>query len=117
MSTFTDAKAEFLANIAQPEHRFADTLAFIERWFEVRPSAFQNGNVQNQADQNQGSCKVFALAQLLDLSAQQALLCFGEHYRDVLATPDADNHQNLRRVLKEGLCDISFDQFPLAFKE
>jgi len=44
------------------------------------------------------------------------LQCFGQHYRDVLATPEVDNHHNLRRVLKEGLDNISFDQFPLEQK-
>jgi len=34
----------------------------------------------------------------------------------VLATPDVDNHHNLRRVLRDGLGDISFDQFPLTAK-
>lgn len=116
MSDFQQAKATFLQQLNSDDHVFATTLEFIENWFNFTPSAFQNGSVANTVDQNQGSCKVFALAQLLELTQQQALQCFGEHYRDVVATPDVDNHHNLRRLLKEGLADISFDNFPLTQK-
>lgn len=114
MSDFDQAKAHFLNAIESDSHLFADTLAFIETWFEFTPSAFLNGSVSNSAGENQGSCKVFALAQLLGLTQAQTLRCFGEHYRDVLATPGAANHHNLRRVLREGLSNIEFDHFPLT---
>lgn len=116
MSQFEQAKSDFLTQLAQEDFQFETTLAFIAEHFEFTPSAFDNGGVLNSIEQNQGSCKVFALAELLQLSQQQALCCFGQHYRDVLATPKVDNHHNLRRVLKEGLTDIRFDQFPLKAK-
>ena len=116
MSDFQQAKATFLEQLQSDEHMFATTLEFIETWLDFTPSAFQNGSVPNAVDQNQGSCKVFALAQLLELTQDQALRCFGEHYRDVVATPDVDNHHNLRRLLKEGLVDIAFEKFPLTQK-
>ncbi|WP_419812866.1 HopJ type III effector protein [Bacterioplanoides sp.] len=116
MSDFPQAKATFLQQLQSDDHQFASTLAFIETWFDFTPSAFQNGSVANAVDQNQGSCKVFALAQLLELTQGQALRCFGEHHRDVVATPDVDNHHNLRHLLKEGLADITFEQFPLQQK-
>ncbi len=116
MSQFEQAKSNFLSQLEQENFQFETTLAFIEEHFDFTPSAFNNGGVLNSIEQNQGSCKVFALAELLNLSQQQALCCFGQHYRDVLATPDVDNHHNLRRVLKEGLDNISFDQFPLKAK-
>lgn len=116
MSDFSTAKSEFLASVATDQHMFADTLAFVETWYDFTPTAFNNGHVPNQADQNQGSAKVFALSQLLKMTKEQTLGCFGEHYRDVLATPDVDNHHNLRRVLREGNGNIKFDQFPLQAK-
>jgi hypothetical protein len=116
MSSFQQAKIDFLHLLTRNEFQFETTLAFIEMHYNFSPSGFNNGGVENSAEQNQGSCKVFALAQLLELSKQQALCCFGQHYRDVLATPDVDNHHNLRRVLKEGLTDIHFDNFPLKLK-
>lgn len=116
MPQFEQAKAIFLQQLSEDTFAFETTLAFIDSHFIFTPSAFNNGGVINSQEQNQGSCKVFALAQLLELSQQQALQCFGQHYRDVLATPDVDNHHNLRRVLKEGLADIHFDHFPLVQK-
>ena len=116
MTDFNTAKNEFLDSLKSGEHLFASTLAFVESWYEYTPTAFANGDVHNQADQNQGSAKVFALAQLLELTKEQTLSSFGEHYRDVLATPDKENHFNLRRVLKEGVDDIVFSAFPLKKK-
>ena len=116
MTDFTAAKLSFLTALNQDDHTFATTLAFIEQWYEFTPTAFRNGSVANSAEQNQGSCKVFALSQLLGLNAEQTLRCFGEHYRDVLATPDIENHHNLRRVLREGTAGIEFDRFPLKEK-
>ncbi len=116
MSPFEQAKSEFLQQLSQDDFQFETTLAFIEQHYNFTPSAFNNGGIENSAEQNQGSCKVFAVAELLQLSQQQALACFGQHYRDVAATPAVDNHHNLRRVLKEGLADIRFDNFPLELK-
>ena len=116
MSQFDQAKADFIAALPQSDFEFASTLSFIDTWFDFTPSAFDNGGVKNGQDQNQGSCKVFALSELLSLSKEQTLQCFGEHYRDVLATPDVDNHHNLRRVLRDGTADIHFDSFPLKQK-
>jgi hypothetical protein len=116
MSNFDTALADFLQSIESDTHVFATTLAFINEWYEFIPTAFRNGAVANTAEQNQGSCRVLSFALLEQLSAEQALKCFGEHYRDVLATPDVDNHHNLRRLQKEGLVDIHFDSAPLRRK-
>lgn len=116
MTTFEQAKQLFTQQLANPEHVFSETLGFIDQWFEFEASAFANGPVSNSIEQNQGSCKVLALAEVLDLSDEQTLLCFGEHYRDVLATPTTDNHHNLRRLLRDGCTEIQFDRFPLTVK-
>lgn len=116
MTDFSSAKDTFFASVNSGEHAFAETLAFIETWYEFTPTAFDNGGVKNAADQNQGSAKVFALGQLEKLDKDTTLRLFGEHYRDVLATPDVDNHHNLRRVLREGTDNIVFDSFPLKEK-
>lgn len=116
MTDFDLALRDFLASIETETHLFATTLAFINQWFDFTPTAFRNGTVVNTAEQNQGSCRVLAIALQLGLSAEQALKCFGEHYRDVMATPSVDNHHNLRRLQCEGLVDIHFDQPPLTRK-
>lgn len=116
MNDFDKALPAFLTAIDSDSHQFAATLAFINQWFDFTPTAFRNGKVANSAEQNQGSCRVLAFALLQNLRAEQALKCFGEHYRDVLATPGKDNHHNLRRLQAEGLVDINFDRQPLRRK-
>lgn len=113
---FTVALQRFLDDIQQPNHQFADSLAFIEHWFNYHPSAFSIGQQHNLATENQGSCKIFALAQLLSLTQQQALLCFGEHSRNLPLLPQG-SHLNLRQLAKEGLSQIQFEHFPLQRKE
>ena len=86
---------QFIARLGNPEHQFAETLAFIDATYEHQPTAFDNGPVHNSAEQNQGSCKVLAMSLDLGLSDEQALQCFGEHYRSVLATPEGSDHGNI----------------------
>ncbi len=105
--------AEFLRAIRQPEHRFTDTLAFIDSHYQYTPSAFTNGGLHNPAGSNQGSCKILGLALLEKLSTEDTLLAFAEHYTYVLATPDETEHANIRQLLKHGLEAVNFSQPPL----
>lgn len=113
--SLTENTALFLQSIESDAHSFADTLAFIDRWFHYSPSAFDFHELHSTADQNQGSCKILALAQLLKLSPQQALLCFGEHYRQ-LNMSEETTHLNLRKLAQQGLTEIHFERFPLTQK-
>lgn len=92
---------------------FADTLAFIERHYRYQPQAFTNGPLHNAAGENQGSCKILGLALLEGLSVMQALLLFGEHYRQVLASPGEAGHANIRQLIRGGLAAVSFQERPL----
>lgn len=105
---------DFIARLGTPEHVFADTLAFIEGHYHYQPSAFRNGAVENTTEQNQGSCKVLAMALDLGLSDEQALLCFAEHYQSVLADPEGNAHANIRALMAHGLAGVSFEHPPLA---
>lgn len=109
----------FLHKLKQePEQiSFDDTMAVIEEHFHFEPTAFQNGEQFNEAGQNSGSCKVFALAQHCQLNEQQALHCFGDYYRkDVLSNPEGDDHQNIRNFMKSGWSGIRFDGKVLTVK-
>lgn len=89
---------------------FSDTLAVIEANYHFTPTAFRNGQHQNAAGQNSGSCKLFSFAQLHQLSPIQTLHCFGDYYRnDVLKNPDANDHQNIRQFIHTGWAGIHFD--------
>lgn len=105
--------SDFLEAIKQPEHRFADTLAFIDANYHYTPCAFDNAELHNPAGSNQGSCKILGLALLENLSCEDALLAFGEHYAEVLATPHKTEHANIRQLLKHGLAQVRFAQLPL----
>lgn len=115
MNTAQNQQA-WLQALEQPQYHFADTLAFIEQNYRFVPTAFRNGDVTNSADQNQGSCRILALATMLELTDQQTLLCFGEFYRDVLATPEGTDHQNIRQLMKSGLANVDFEQIPLTLR-
>ncbi|MFI6149653.1 HopJ type III effector protein [Streptomyces sp. NPDC051109] len=104
------------ASLASGEHEFADTLAFVTAHYEYRPQAFRNGELENAAGENEGSCKTLGLALLEGLSDQEALLAFGEHYRSVLATPNDNDHGNIRNLMAHGLAGVRFAGQPLARK-
>ncbi|MEU9714962.1 HopJ type III effector protein [Streptomyces sp. NPDC047976] len=104
------------ASLASGEHEFADTLAFVAEHYDYQPQAFRNGELENGAGENEGSCKTLGLALLEGLTDEEALLAFGEHYRKVLATPDDTDHGNIRNLLAHGLAGVSFAGQPLARK-
>ena len=106
--------AEFLYAIKQQGHRFADTWAFIDQHYHYTPCAFDNAGLHNPAGSNEGSCKILGLALLEQLSSNEALLAFGEHYAYVLATPNETAHANIRQLLQHGLEAVSFSQLPLS---
>jgi len=89
---------------------FKEVIAYIDENYDFTPTKFTNGNTTNEANQNNGSCKVFSFAQLKNLSKEQTLSLFGEFYReDVLNNPDGTDHQNIRNFIKFGWDGISFD--------
>jgi len=101
--------------------RFDQVMAVIDSHYDYRPAAFSNGcgddMLHNQAGSNEGSCKIFAFAQLNQLDPTQTLACFGDYYRrDVLASPDGSDHANIRRFMRDGWAGIRFEQFPLTAK-
>lgn len=93
---------------------FEQTMQVIADNYQYNASGFHNGDLYNEAGQNEGSCKIFAFAQLNDLSEQQALACFGRFYQDVLATPEGSDHGNIRNFMKSGWQGVRFDQQPLT---
>jgi hypothetical protein len=56
------------------------------------------------------------LAVLEDLSLEETLRAFGEHYRSVLATPTGSDHGNIRALMETGLSGVNFEQQPLKHK-
>lgn len=96
--------------------QFNDSMEVIDALYNFTPSAFTNGNLHNKAGENNGSCKLFAFAKLNEFTEPQALALFGEYYRDVLATPNGDDHQNIRNFMTTGWAGIHFENTALAEK-
>lgn len=88
---------------------FKNVLAFIDTHYQHQPTAFKNGNAYNEATQNQGSARVFAFAQMNDLSKEDTLLLFAEHYQSVLDSPVGTDHQNIRQFMANGWEGIEFE--------
>ncbi len=114
--------AELLHQLeTQPDQLdFAIVIAAIGANYNYTPQTFTNGVgddlVTNTAGTNEGSCKVFAFGLLQGLPESQTLPLFGEHYRKVLATPDATDHANIRTFMRHGWAGIRFDAPALQAK-
>jgi hypothetical protein len=114
--------ASFIEKVKNNEAvSFNDTIATITENYHYQATEFSNGlNEQllvNQEGTNEGSCKIFAFAQLNRLDQQQTLNLFGDYYRqDVLNDPDGTGHQNIRNFMKYGWDGIHFNGVALTAK-
>jgi hypothetical protein len=95
---------------------FNEVVEFIETCYRHQPTAFKNGDAYNEATQNQGSAKVFAFALINNLSEEDTLYLFAEHYQSVLANPNASDHQNIRQFMAYGWPGIVFEGEALVQK-
>ena len=101
--------------------QFADTMQVIADNYIYQPTEFSNGlsddKVINAAGSNEGSCKIFAFAQLNRLTPEQTLQLFGDYYRkDVLENPQGSDHQNIRNFIRDGWDGITFTGTALTEK-
>jgi len=88
---------------------FSDTIAAIDAAYAYSPTAFRNGELDNAAGQNAGSCKILSFARLQGLDEAQTLACFGRFYReDVLLHPEAADHPNIRNFMRSGWAGVRF---------
>jgi len=89
---------------------FEQVIAVIDQHYHYTPSQFSNGAINNPAGINEGSCKIFAFAQLNNLSEMETLSLFGHYYRDdVMGHPEGDDHSNIRNFLLDGWLGIHFE--------
>ena len=100
---------------------FNEVIDCIAAHYNYSPTRFTNGAdgdvVINEAGTNEGSCKIFAFAQLNALSKEETLACFGRYYReDVLRDPEGTDHANIRTFMHHGQEGIRFDSPALTGK-
>ena len=89
---------------------FQDVIAYIDAEYKSMPRPFKNGAISNTAGENQGSAKVLSYGYLHNLSEEETLKLFREHYDAVLADPAGDNHQNIRNFIKTGWAGVEFPE-------
>lgn len=102
----------------QPETiLFPEVIEYIDSNYNFTPTRFTNGNTVNEANQNNGSCKIFYFAKIKELSPEQTLHLFGDFYRiDVLENPNGTDHQNIRNFMKSGWNGIVYEGVALELK-
>lgn len=89
---------------------FEDTISTIDENYAFTPGSFKNGDLNNNANENNGSCKIFFFAKMHGISEKDTLHCFGDYYRkDVLENPTAKDHQNIRSFMRTGWSGIACD--------
>lgn len=97
--------------------KFNDVITYINEHYDFRATAFKNENIINEANQNNGSCKIFSFGKLMNLSEAETLILFGDFYRnDVLKNPEGSDHQNIRNFMQFGWDGISFERDSLKQK-
>lgn len=112
-----------IARVRQGERvRFAEVLHVIDTHYYYHPVEFHNGlgaeKRINLPGQNEGSCKIFAFAQLHRLNEAETLALFGDYYwHDVLLHPEGSDHGNIRQFLRSGWAGIRFLDMPLQRRD
>lgn len=99
-----------LSALAQQPVDFKTVMAVIDAEYDFTPTRFTNGDQINEANTNNGSCKIFAFGQRHGLSEQATLHAFGDFYtQDVLQNPEGTDHQNIRNFMRTGWAGVHFD--------
>ena len=96
---------------------FKETMQVIENYYTFNPTAFKNGDIINNAGENNGSCKLFAFAMHQELTKEETLFSFGEHYQSVLDDKNGTSHQNIRNFMQTGFKGLSFENEALTLKK
>ncbi|WOE31124.1 MULTISPECIES: HopJ type III effector protein [unclassified Acinetobacter] len=107
---------QLLMQLQSGQATFSSVIAYIDARYQHQPTAFKNGQQFNAATENQGSAKVFSFAQEQGLNQQQTLSLFAEHYAAVVATPEGNDHQNIRQFMQYGWDGIHFEGVALNAK-
>ena len=95
---------------------FKEVIAYIDENFDYTASSFKNGTLVNAENENQGSAKIFYFAKLNNLSVEDTLKLFAEHYQAVLDDKEGLSHQNIRNFIQYGWEGITFENTVLKKK-
>eukprot|EP00531_Pseudo-nitzschia_arenysensis_P011447 CAMPEP_0116132966 /NCGR_PEP_ID=MMETSP0329-20121206/9846_1 /TAXON_ID=697910 /ORGANISM="Pseudo-nitzschia arenysensis, Strain B593" /LENGTH=211 /DNA_ID=CAMNT_0003627549 /DNA_START=44 /DNA_END=679 /DNA_ORIENTATION=+ len=109
--TVPSACEVFNANVemSADDLTFEEVMEVIDENFETGLIEFKNGDILNKQGENEGSAKVLSYAALSDFDKETTLKLWGQYYREVLADPDGDSHQNIRNFMKYGWDGVPFE--------
>lgn len=95
---------------------FGQIIEFIDHTYDCTPTSFINGSLNNESYENQGSAKILYFGQLNQLSKEETLKLFAEHYEAVLNDREGNSHQNIRNFMLYGWERVSFFGVVLKLK-
>ncbi|KAG7350655.1 HopJ type III effector domain containing protein [Nitzschia inconspicua] len=109
--TIPDECKVFNANVEMnsDDLKFEDVMNLIDTHYEVGLIEFRNGDMINKQGENEGSGKLLSYAALSKFDKETTLKLWGQYYREVLADPDGDSHQNIRNFMKYGWDGVPFE--------
>jgi len=82
----------------------------IDSSYAVKVKKFKNGALQNSEKENQATGKVLSFAKLTNLSEEDTLRLWAEHFVDTAKDPTGTTHQNIREFMKNGWKGVEFEQ-------
>ncbi|OEU20818.1 HopJ-domain-containing protein [Fragilariopsis cylindrus CCMP1102] len=89
--------------------KMEELMDLIDTHYEVGLLEFKNGDILNKQGENVGSAKLLSYAAISDFDKETTLKLWGQYYREVLADPDGDSHQNIRNFMKTGWDGVPFE--------
>lgn len=89
--------------------KFEDVMELIDLHYEDGLIEFKNGDIVNKQGENEGSAKLLSYAAIAGLDKDTTLKLWGQFYREVLADPDGNSHQNIRNFMKYGWEGVPFE--------
>ena len=97
--------------------KFSEIQEIINTDYTYEPNGFTIGNIYNDSNNNQWSGKIASYAVINNLTNQETLELFGEHYQSVLDDPNGTGHANVRALIKYGLTGVKFDNNKLLISK
>ena len=109
--TIPDSCEVFNANVemSADDLKFEEVMELIDEHYESGLIEWKNGDIVNKPDENEGSAKLLSYAALSNMDKETTLKLWGQYYREVLADPDGDSHQNIRNFMKTGWDGVPFE--------
>jgi len=108
--TVPDGCELFNANLEMSgEVTFEEFTEMVNEFFETQLLEFKNGDLLNKQGENEGSAMVLSYSALSNFDKETTLKLWGQYYREVLADPKGDSHQNIRNFMKYGWEGVPFE--------